>query len=1071
MTASPSPEPVPPAAQTTAAEAGLTEPPAVVPRRPDLTQRPEDQLVDPRPATVVTQEIRLALAFTGGVSLAVWMGGVARELDLLVQASARRRRPGLDPVDPATPDPDPGRRAYRRLLDLVDAQVAVDVLAGTSAGGINAALLGLASARGLTLEKLRDIWLEAGAFDKLLRDPREEAPPSLLKGDGQMLAALSAGIDGIVGDQPPPAQPRLTDVFITTTLLSPETSTFSDDYGTLVVDSDHHGLFHFDESALCRRDVRGPLALAARSSASFPAAFEPSYVRFGDPAGARQDPTHPDMGDWSNTSRSHWAADGGLLVNRPIGPLLQTVFDREADREVRRALLYVVPTSGPGVTPPEDRQNEPLPLATSLVRDLTATLNQSIAADLAAIKEHNDRTRAVSDTRLRLVDLANRLPDGEPVADPAAWRDYRDRQGAWLVAPLVSEVGRQVAARGADRPAAWAAAPEQDQDAVLRAVARDAVTAGWPAGLPAVDGALAGAAALGRPAFDSAQATLLRLFWLGAQLATTVDERNALSKRGMYAHRALAGARRTDLREFVRDGLGAPGAEELALAGLVTRLATAYAAGQGTTAALESAWASLAETFRRAFPLLAGLAARADGAFARELGSYLRFFGSADGFRTGGDLVRRLLDLHVAVRSVLPVLQEVEQRVELIQVSADTRTALAPGRASAGRKLTGMQLSHFGAFYKASWRANDWMWGRLDGCGWLVHVLLDPRRIVAVLENDGVAPADRAAEFTRRLGQALDTTVPPAVAAGLAFLSDGSPPPRSLPEVAVWAASVMQGPIAAEELPAVVAQLAEEGKRDRNSAAVAAWLSSVHGVDWRTASAAKVADLLRSCPVPDETLAQERDRGTGTFLRTSSHTIAVATSAATGLRKPPASLRPTFATARTITRGAYVALDKIGGERPRALLAGAGFLVVGVLAALTSIGWLEAAGLAAIGVAALLLALSLTRGVKAFAGMVVVIALLVLAFAPLIDLVWSHVTSWLEKTAIPGMHDHPWIWPVVLFVLLLPPLTLAADVVRGRTAYTRAPAAPPPPPGARGGVAAVPSPRPAPEAPETVPPR
>ena len=47
-----------------------------------------------------------------------------------------------------------------------------------------------------------------------------------------------------------------------------------------------------------------------------------------------------------------------------------------------------------------------------------------------------------------------------------------------------------------------------------------------------------------------------------------------------------------------------------------------------------------------------------------------------------------------------------------------------------------MQFNHFGAFYKASWRANDWMWGRLDGAGWLVHVLLDPRRILTIADAD-----------------------------------------------------------------------------------------------------------------------------------------------------------------------------------------------------------------------------------------------------------------------------------------------------------------------------------------------
>jgi hypothetical protein len=35
-------------------------------------------------------------------------------------------------------------------------------------------------------------------------------------------------------------------------------------------------------------------------------------------------------------------------------------------------------------------------------------------------------------------------------------------------------------------------------------------------------------------------------------------------------------------------------------------------------------------------------------------------------------------------------------------------------REHADQKLAGDELGHFGAFLKRSWRANDWMWGRLD---------------------------------------------------------------------------------------------------------------------------------------------------------------------------------------------------------------------------------------------------------------------------------------------------------------------------------------------------------------------
>jgi hypothetical protein len=81
---------------------------------------------------------------------------------------------------------------------------------------------------------------------------------------------------------------------------------------------------------------------------------------------------------------------------------------------------------------------------------------------------------------------------------------------------------------------------------------------------------------------------------------------------------------------------------------------------------------------------------------------------------------------------------------------------LNPGRSTAVSKLTGMQVYRFGVFFKSSWRANDWMWGRLDGAGWLVHVLLDPRRILAVLQAEDVPAGQRAEVFLDRLQQALD---------------------------------------------------------------------------------------------------------------------------------------------------------------------------------------------------------------------------------------------------------------------------------------------------------------------------
>ena len=72
------------------------------------------------------------------------------------------------------------------------------------------------------------------------------------------------------------------------------------------------------------------------------------------------------MKEFANITRPHWAADGGLLMNRPIAPLLQTIFDRpvQTSRHIRRVLLYVVPSPGPPdprVDPEVADRNAPSP--------------------------------------------------------------------------------------------------------------------------------------------------------------------------------------------------------------------------------------------------------------------------------------------------------------------------------------------------------------------------------------------------------------------------------------------------------------------------------------------------------------------------------------------------------------------------------------------------------------------------------------------------------------------------------------------------------------------------------------
>ena len=131
------------------------------------------QLDEPPEVDPIVEEVRLALALNGGVSLAVWMGGCAVELD-----RARRTR--------RTPDGhEPRGGLYQALCDAFRRELVIDVMSGTSAGGINGALLAAALAKGQALEPtfLRDRWLDLGDFSKLLQPLSKRAPAALMQGE------------------------------------------------------------------------------------------------------------------------------------------------------------------------------------------------------------------------------------------------------------------------------------------------------------------------------------------------------------------------------------------------------------------------------------------------------------------------------------------------------------------------------------------------------------------------------------------------------------------------------------------------------------------------------------------------------------------------------------------------------------------------------------------------------------------------------------------------------------------------------------------------------------------------
>jgi predicted acylesterase/phospholipase RssA len=297
------------------------------------------------------REHRLALVMNGGVSLAVWMGGVAHEIDNLRRASHGFPLPeGCDPHEAAVLELW-GKRSKENKT-----RVTVDVIGGTSAGGLNGVLLATAIARGIPLTSLRELWITSGqlSVDALLK-PQQDGPASVLNGDfflDRIKQALSNMRPGVAD------QARDVTLTVTATSLTGSPRVLHDSMGEAFTEADHRRRYEFRRvsgpityqqaapgtaATFATQPLRNdfgddePIAMAARSSASYPVAFAPVpekeiLKRF------RSWPT------WSTGPAMEWLADGGILDNSPFDPVLGAVGKQTVSATWQRTVCYVVPS-------------------------------------------------------------------------------------------------------------------------------------------------------------------------------------------------------------------------------------------------------------------------------------------------------------------------------------------------------------------------------------------------------------------------------------------------------------------------------------------------------------------------------------------------------------------------------------------------------------------------------------------------------------------------------------------------------------------------------------------------------
>ena len=123
------------------------------------------------------KELRLGLVCYGGISLAIYMHGVCKEILKLARASADHRS-GMAVGERCSNGDHPDTEVIyldmlRQIGQKLTLHVVVDVIAGASAGGINSVLLARALAFDLAFDPLRKMWLEKADVSELIAADRK----------------------------------------------------------------------------------------------------------------------------------------------------------------------------------------------------------------------------------------------------------------------------------------------------------------------------------------------------------------------------------------------------------------------------------------------------------------------------------------------------------------------------------------------------------------------------------------------------------------------------------------------------------------------------------------------------------------------------------------------------------------------------------------------------------------------------------------------------------------------------------------------------------------------------------
>lgn len=325
------------------------------------------------------KELRLALVYYGGVSLAIYQHGVNIEILNLVRASKAYHAPRSFAQKQAdshvygksdgSAEPWSTEAVYFDLLKLIgksiDLRVVVDVISGSSAGGINGIVLARAIAHDLSLAPLTEMWFakadilqliapsaRAGSLSKWYIAPFLSLAFSRMEKEGVLPRTTDKGMRKRLSTffrsrwfKPPFDGPHFSRLLLdgltamegdqpsASTLLPPETR-----LDLMITVTDYHGaeklIFMHDPPSVREREHRqmlrfvaarsshnlsqsdfslsnvASLAFAGRASASYPGAFPPAQIGEMDAILAELDFPWPDREQFLSTNFAHYRQIG-----------------------------------------------------------------------------------------------------------------------------------------------------------------------------------------------------------------------------------------------------------------------------------------------------------------------------------------------------------------------------------------------------------------------------------------------------------------------------------------------------------------------------------------------------------------------------------------------------------------------------------------------------------------------------------------------------------------------------------------------------------------------------------------